>query len=160
VQTEPSSDEENVGVSAMRRGPIRESGWRPRPPPVTPVPGRRSTYFDSMWPAEGRSSRGPAVNEPKSDVRPDGFPEAEPEPAPESAAEPAPEMPPAAAEPEALGEPAGNEPQRAVAVLKSGVVDGMSYTLYVDGSIEAELPQGTLRFASITELRAHLEKNS
>lgn len=46
------------------------------------------------------------------------------------------------------------------AVLKSGVVDGMGYTLYVDGSIEAELPQGTLRFASINELREHLEQNS
>ena len=49
---------------------------------------------------------------------------------------------------------------RAVAILKSGVVDGMGYTLYVDGSIEAELPQGTLRFASINELRSHLEKNA
>jgi hypothetical protein len=54
--------------------------------------------------------------------------------------------------------PAG-EP-RTVAILKSGVVDGMSYTLYVDGSIEAELPQGTLHFASINELRRHLEQNS
>lgn len=53
----------------------------------------------------------------------------------------------------------GNEP-RAVAILKSGVVDGMGYTLYVDGSIEAELPQGTLRFGSINDLRDHLEKNS
>jgi hypothetical protein len=51
-------------------------------------------------------------------------------------------------------------PARAVAILKSGVVDGMGYTLYVDGSIEAELPQGTLRFASINELRSHLEKNA
>jgi len=56
-------------------------------------------------------------------------------------------------------EPDAQKP-RAVAVLKSGVVDGMGYTLYVDGSIEAELPQGTLRFASINELRSHLEKNS
>jgi hypothetical protein len=48
---------------------------------------------------------------------------------------------------------------RTVAVLKSGVVDGMRYTLYVDGSIEAELPQGILRFASINELRDHLKKN-
>ena len=53
----------------------------------------------------------------------------------------------------------GNEP-RTVAILKSGVVDGMGYTLYVDGSIEAELPQGTLRFASINELRDHLENNA
>jgi hypothetical protein len=62
----------------------------------------------------------------------------------------------------APAEPAPVEEQpkpRAVAILKSGVVDGMSYTLYVDGSIEAELPQGTLRFASIHELRAHLEQN-
>ena len=35
----------------------------------------------------------------------------------------------------------------------------MGYTLYVDGSIEAEL-QGTLRFASINELRSHLAKLS
>lgn len=49
---------------------------------------------------------------------------------------------------------------RPVAILKSGVVDGMGYTLYVDGSIEAELPQGTARFASIAELREHLEKNT
>ncbi len=48
--------------------------------------------------------------------------------------------------------------RRNVAILKSGVVDGMGYTLYVDGSIEAELPQGTLRFASINELREHLEQ--
>lgn len=47
-----------------------------------------------------------------------------------------------------------------VTVLKSGVVDGMAYTLYADGSIEAQLPQGTVRFGSIAELRAHIENNS
>lgn len=52
------------------------------------------------------------------------------------------------------------ETPKTPAVLKSGVVDGMGYTLYVDGSIEAELPEGTLRFASINELRSHLEKNA
>jgi hypothetical protein len=35
----------------------------------------------------------------------------------------------------------------------------MAYTLYTDGSIEAQLPQGIVRFASIDELRAHLERN-
>ena len=55
---------------------------------------------------------------------------------------------------------APKSPSEPVAILKSGVVDGMAYTLYVDGSIEAELPQGTLRFASINELRDHLAKNS
>ena len=50
-------------------------------------------------------------------------------------------------------------PSRAVTILKSGVVDGMAYTLYADGSIEAQLPQGTVRFGSIAELRAHIESN-
>jgi hypothetical protein len=45
-----------------------------------------------------------------------------------------------------------------VSVLKSGLVNGMAYTLYSDGSIEAQLPEGTLRFGSITELRNHIEQ--
>ncbi len=58
--------------------------------------------------------------------------------------------------------PAPSNPDRAtaVAVLKSGVVNGMSYTLYSDGSIEAQLPEGTLRFGSITELRNHIEQSA
>ena len=48
---------------------------------------------------------------------------------------------------------------RALAILKSGAVDGMAYTLYADGSIEAQLPHGTVRFGSIAELRAHIENN-
>ncbi len=69
-----------------------------------------------------------------------------------------PAKPRTAPAPEPLEPPLPLEPPKA-AVLKSGVVDGMAYTLYVDGSIEAELPQGTLRFASIDELRSHLEKS-
>jgi hypothetical protein len=59
-------------------------------------------------------------------------------------------------------EPAPEAPARseAATVLKSGVVDGMAYTLYTDGSIEAELAQGVVRFGSIEELRNHLEKSS
>lgn len=45
-----------------------------------------------------------------------------------------------------------------VEVLKSGTVDGMSYTLYSDGSIDAEFPDRKLRFASIDDLREHLEE--
>ena len=56
--------------------------------------------------------------------------------------------------------PRREPPGEPVAILKSGVVDGMGYTLYVDGSIEAELPNGTLRFASINELRDHLAKSA
>jgi hypothetical protein len=49
---------------------------------------------------------------------------------------------------------------RSVSVLKSGVVEGMAYTLYSDGSIEAQLPQGRLRFGSIDALRDHIESTT
>jgi hypothetical protein len=127
---------------------------RPAPEPVKEE-RPRSSFFDSMWPPEnkmfGRTDEAPPAGEtaeqppPLAGPEPEHVPEAElaePEPA-EPAVQPAEEAP----------------RPRAIAILKSGVVDGMSYTLYVDGSIEAELPQGTLRFASIHELRAHLEQN-
>jgi hypothetical protein len=53
---------------------------------------------------------------------------------------------------------AQNEEHPPVTVLKSGVVDGMAYSLYSDGSIEAQMPEGMMRFASIDELRAHLDQ--
>ena len=53
---------------------------------------------------------------------------------------------------------ARSEEPPAVTVLKSGVVDGMAYSLYSDGSIEAQMPEGMMRFASIDELRAHLDQ--
>jgi hypothetical protein len=58
-----------------------------------------------------------------------------------------------------LNTESATETQR-VTVLKSGVVDGMAYTLYSDGSIEAELAEGMVRFDSIEALRAHLDKPS
>jgi hypothetical protein len=65
-----------------------------------------------------------------------------------------------ARQPSLSGEPRAEREPRSVAILKSGVVDGMAYTLYADGSIEAQLPHGTVRFGSIAELRAHIENNS
>jgi hypothetical protein len=56
--------------------------------------------------------------------------------------------------------PGRNADQPTVTVLKSGVVDGMAYSLYSDGSIEAQLPEGTMRFGSIDELRTHLDQRS
>jgi hypothetical protein len=47
-----------------------------------------------------------------------------------------------------------SEPE--VRIFKSGVIDGMAYTLYTDGSIEAQLADRTVTFASIDELRAYL----
>jgi hypothetical protein len=60
--------------------------------------------------------------------------------------------------PEPKADTRGNDAN--VAILKSGVIDGMAYTLYTDGSIEAELPDGMMRFASIDDLRAYLERNT
>jgi hypothetical protein len=41
--------------------------------------------------------------------------------------------------------------------LKSGVIEGMAYTLYSNGTVDAELPRhGTVRFASIAQWRAYM----
>jgi hypothetical protein len=47
---------------------------------------------------------------------------------------------------------------KSTTIQKSGVIDGMAYTLYTDGSIEAQLPSGLMRFASIDDLRTYLER--
>ena len=124
------------------RGQEPATSWKPSPASTPPVgsPSRplQPARFDAMWRAEAKS--------PKSSVSDDTKPSSAP--ARET-------FPPVSKRPESEA-----QKPRAVAILKSGVVDGMGYTLYVDGSIEAELPQGTLRFASINELRSHLEKNS
>ncbi len=52
------------------------------------------------------------------------------------------------------------EPQPAATVVKSGTVDGMAYSLYSDGSIEAQMPEGLMRFASIEQLRAYLDRTT
>jgi len=127
-----------VDKSFADKGQDPPAGW-PSSAPTTGLPPRpiQPARFDAMWPAEPRS-KSDNVDEAKQPAMPA---RGQPVPAPKRT------------------EPEAPKP-RAVAILKSGVVDGMGYTLYVDGSIEAELPQGTLRFASINELRSHLEKNS
>jgi hypothetical protein len=141
--------------SAPTRDPGREtmSGWRSHPPPPSPPPQARPipiANFDAMWPAQEKAPKNlgsdktlgsdrTTGNEAPHDSRPDA--------APNDATH-------------ARRDEHETQKPRAVAILKSGVVDGMGYTLYVDGSIEAELPQGTLRFASINELRSHLAKNA
>jgi hypothetical protein len=145
-----SLDHNESELKEHREEPTLDAGWRPAARPAARQ--ANTTYFDAMWPSEPEEAK-PAASRP-ADAE---FKPFEPKPFEpkfdrprytEPAAEPEPAMPPADTEP------------HTVAILKSGVVDGMGYTLYVDGSIEAELPQGTLRFASINELRAHLEKNS
>jgi hypothetical protein len=102
-------------------------------------PASRRENFDAVWPAETRagkpfeseSSAEATQSQPEQVITEDHRPKAA-----------------------LLEQPQGN------AILKSGVVDGMAYTLYRDGSIEAKLPHGTVKFGSIAELRAHIESNS
>jgi hypothetical protein len=99
--------------------------------------------FDAVWPKRG--SR-------RSDEPAGAGESAKP-----AAAEAPIDRPPPASETLQASQP---DELRLPAILKSGVVDGMAYTLYADGSIEAQLPQGTVRFGSIAELRSHIENNS
>lgn len=115
---------------------------RPARRPMQP----QDAMFNGLWPKA-------LVPAPEADVAPAVQVQvASPQPAPQAAdgSEPTPQAPPAQVHQEA---PAP------VSVLKSGVVEGMAYTLYSDGSIEAQLPGGMVRFGSITELRNHIEKN-
>jgi hypothetical protein len=112
----------------------------PAPAPVTPPPPKEAApaSFEDAWPQSDRA-RSDALRRPRT---PSTF--AEP-----NASAPAPERPAPFVPSE---EPAP------VTVLKSGVVDGMAYSLYSDGSIEAQMPEGMMRFASIDELRSHLDQ--
>jgi hypothetical protein len=52
--------------------------------------------------------------------------------------------------------PRNTSPNTSTTIVRSGIIGGMAYTLYNDGSIEAELPIGTVRFASVEELQDHV----
>ena len=113
----------------------------PAAPPPAPGPAEAPpASFDDAWPKPERS-RTDVPPQRRADRTPSTFAEAAP------AAAGADRQPPAVR----------NEDQAQVTVLKSGVVDGMAYSLYSDGSIEAQMPEGMMRFASIDELRSHLD---
>jgi hypothetical protein len=116
-----------------------------RPPPAAP-PGPDSTEgpratFDDAWPKSERSRTADALPR-RSGRAPSTLTEASAD----------------AADAERQAPAAHQEDPPPVTVLKSGVVDGMAYSLYSDGSIEAQMPEGMMRFASIDELRAHLDQ--
>ena len=114
----------------------------------------RAKNFEAFWPKKqrpGQDAPAPAANQAAAQQPLPVEPVLTPEPVQFQFREPAPEPRPV--------EPAPEAPAT-VSILKSGVVDGMAYTLYSDGSIEAQLPQGMLRFGSITELRNHIEQSA
>ncbi len=134
--------------------PRGEPSWRAAAPASDTLVER--SMFAAVW--EARSE--PVAPEHEATAPAQDLDEVPMQPPPEQEAVPGSE---AAIRPSALSEPAsgaGAAEPRPVSILKSGVVDGMAYTLYSDGSIEAELSEGTLRFGSIAELREHLEKAS
>jgi hypothetical protein len=111
------------------------------PPPLAESSEAPPASFDDAWP---KPERARAVDSPprRGGRAPSTFTEP-------NAGVAAPDRYPPAAR---------NEEPPAVTVLKSGVVDGMAYSLYSDGSIEAQMPEGMMRFASIDELRSHLDQ--
>jgi hypothetical protein len=56
----------------------------------------------------------------------------------------------------ASARPAPVEPQP---ILRAGMIQQTPYTLFADGSIETQLPEGVMRFATIEEFLGHLEKD-
>ena len=137
-------DRERTGAPHDAAAPEPRSA-QPPPAPVSPEANEAPpASFEDAWPKSGRGR--------SADVPPQRRP---------NRLAPAPvESTAGAAAERAAPPPATAEQAPAVTVLKSGVVDGMAYSLYSDGSIEAQMPEGVMRFASIDELRAHLDQRS
>jgi hypothetical protein len=143
-----SSRKEGSGRAETRVTDLSAPDPRPTPPPFVPAakPTESSPPpFEGTWPPSERGRNG----EPPLPQRRAG------------------RMPPGSTEPAAGASgtdrpaPGTREDNRpAVTVIKSGIVDGMAYSLYSDGSIEAQMPEGMMRFGSIDELRAHLDQRS
>jgi hypothetical protein len=142
---EPGPAAETAAPVKKRRNLLFMSSRRDRPqdaaeetgggePSLVEAPAPTNVSFEDAWPASERD-RSEAPRQPANASRPT--------------------EPGARTSPPPIRRPA--EAQQ-VTVLKSGVVDGMAYSLYSDGSIEAQLPEGMIRFASIDELRHHLDQ--
>lgn len=170
----------SAGEAAPRDRAQDDSPLAPEPAPA--IKPRRNLLFSSSSRKERERTQArtsdPSMTDPRAEPAVPPLSEsAEPPPATFDDAWPRPErartdVPPqrrlgrapstfAEARPAATGAdphpPAAHEDQAQVTVLKSGVVDGMAYSLYSDGSIEAQMPEGMMRFASIDELRSHLD---
>jgi hypothetical protein len=133
------------GHAGLSNGKLNGTSHTTTAPRLAGGPDRRpqpkNSIFDTLWPKASSSPHAPG----------------KPAPQPAAAAGPTQPVPVASG---SAATPAGASQAPAVSILKSGVVEGMAYTLYSDGSIEAQLPGGTMRFSSITELRSHIEQNA
>jgi hypothetical protein len=104
--------------------------------------------FETIWSSEHRSS-GPGPAQRTEALR---------ETRMRSAESISPPLSPARAAASASTRPVHVEP-RPLPILKSGVIQQTAYTLFTDGSIETQTPEGSRRFASIEDFLSHLEKS-
>ncbi|MCK1739847.1 DUF308 domain-containing protein [Bradyrhizobium sp. 139] len=155
--------------AAARERPRVEPPPEPDAPTSPEAPRRRNLLFASTSRKERERAEAKATDglpplpheEPGKPAAPDSPPASFDDAWPMPDRTRPPEPPPAARRPPPPApEPAPAVEQAPVTVLKSGIVDGMAYSLYSDGSIEAQMPEGMMRFASIDELRAHLDQRS
>lgn len=134
------------GARPIRQAPrVVASGRQSAAPDVA-----RGAVLNAFWPDKSRAGNGAASA---------GAASSTPQPPPVLRSEVSP-APVAAMTPVAQTEGIELVARLPISILKSGVVEGMAYSLYSDGSIEAELPQGTLRFGSIEALRDHIESSA
>jgi hypothetical protein len=164
---EPAMPPARNGTNASRA----RQDVQPEPEPFEPAPkARRNMMFASASRKERERAARPADIPPPapppmpeaSELPPLNFGDSWPKPERIRPPEAPPQRRPGGRTPPMFAEPSAvasvrNVDQQMVTVIKSGVVDGMAYSLYSDGSIEAQMPEGLMRFASIDELRSHLE---
>ena len=131
---ESSADHNSPQHQPAEDSPGQESGQRQSGPEA-------GHLFETAWPQRERPRRDPALQRNSRLTR-----------APASEGNESAEAPR-----ERYQSPRRAEAE-SVTIVKSGVVDSMAYSLYSDGSIEAQMPEGMVRFASIEELRAHLDQ--
>lgn len=137
----------NIMFSSHRRD-MRAREEAPHAPPATDIAPEQP-----VEPPAGESFA-PHEPEPSVDTSFDRFWPQPERSRPEPAAPREPAEPPASER----VQPPRRADTTPVTIVKSGVVDSMAYSLYSDGSIEAQMPEGMVRFASIDELRAHLDQ--
>jgi hypothetical protein len=143
VRREQPNPVDDPGRSRRDRGVLSFPGDETRPPRESPLRRDDGTRARRELPAPSSPPPPPPLPMLPDDRRRPRYPVDG-----SAKVEPLPRFRPTAPSP-AAGQPN-------TTVVRSGVIGGMAYTLYADGSIEAELPIGTVRFGSIAELQDHV----
>ncbi|MCB4768960.1 hypothetical protein LGR54_10120 [Ancylobacter sp. Lp-2] len=164
VEPAPEPDLAELATDSPELPPFELSDLlEPEPVPVDTKPVDTKPAAAEPRPAMPDFLKPKPPAEPKPAAKP-----AAPAPEPKIAKPKPPETAPAAADTDEgpgappaflhVSDPTDEPPSEppGITVLKAGVIGGMAYKLFSDGSIEAELPDGTLRFASLQDLRDHV----